>query len=212
MAPVLSFLRPTNYLAGRVVLERVLELYLFGEKNLIKVAALVPQFRSFKFSSQNESHLRYLLKKCPWWIAGHLELGFLELKHGQSVPDKALSARSIATAKLSADAAKKLLGPVHLITKGRKLKLQLKARVLDGLVLSYHRKFEESLEVLKNVLALNNAMLLPKELLFRTLESAANSAYLTGNGQLALEYFNRVPVDKRSREGILIMDALKTEV
>ena len=212
MAPVLNFLRPSNYLAGRVILERLLDFYLFGEKQLISLASFNPRVNSFRFSSQNETHLRYLLRRCPWWIAGHLELGFIELGLGELNSDKAGSLRSIGAAKLSAEAARKLLGPIHLITKGRKLKLHLRARVLDGFVLAHTRRFEESLDVLKNVLALNNAMLIPKGLLFKALETAANSAYLTGNGNLALEYFKRVPEDKRSREGLLIMQALKTEV
>ena len=210
MAPVLSFLQPTNYLAGRIVSERLLDLYLFGERAIIKLVVRSAKLSSFKFSSQSDAHLRYLLRHCPWWIAGHLELGFLELRLAELHSDKALSARSIGAAKLSAEAAKKLLGPIHLITGGRKLKLLLRARILDGLVLAYQRRFDDSLEVLKNVLALNNASLISRELLFRTLESAANSAYLSGNGQLAIEYFHRVPVEKRSREGLLIMDALRT--
>ena len=210
MAPVLSFLRPTNYLLGRIALERLFDLYLITEKVVIKLSGGTSKIGSFKFSSQSEGHLKFLLRKCPWWIAGHLELGFLELNQAELHPDKALSARSLATAKLSAEAAKKLLGPIHLITHGRKWRLLLKVKILDGLVLAHYRRFEESLELLKNVLALNNALLIPRGLLFRTLESAANSSYLTGNGQLALEYFNRVPADKRSREGLLIMEALKT--
>lgn len=195
----------------RVVLERLLDFYLFGEKKLVKLAKLNSRFNSFRFSSQSQAHLRYLLRRCPWWIAGHLELGFVELRLGELNPDKAISARLIGGAKISAEAARKLLGPIHLITKGRKLKLLLQARVLDGLVLAYNRKFEESLEVIKSVLALNNARLIPDELRYQALESAANCAYLTGNGNLALEFFNRVPEGNRSREGLLIMQALKTE-
>lgn len=211
MAPVLNFLRPSNYVLARRVVERLLDFYLVGRNSLVSLASFRSQTRLSKFSPQNQAFLRDLLRRFPWWITGHLELGFIELKLGELSPERASSARSISGAKLAAEAARKLLGPTHLVNKGRNLKLQLRARVLSGFVLSHTRRFQESLDVLKSVLALNNSMLIPKELLFEVLDSAANSAYLTGDKNLALEYFRRLPEDKLSRESQLIMQQLTSE-
>ncbi len=212
MAPLLHFLRPTNYVVARIILEKSLDLYLIVEKQIVSLQRKSGKKISDVFVCVSEERLKRLLRICPWWRAGHLELGFLELDLGAKYSDKNQAARAVATAKLSAEAVRKLLGPAHLITRGRKFKILLKARVLEGFVLSRYQKYEESLLVLKSVLALNNSSLIATDLLCQTLEAAANAAYIVGNGQLALEYFNRVPLSLRSREGILLMDTLTTQL
>ena len=205
MAPVLSFLRPSGLPLFRIVIERSLDLFLsivvqrFGRRVPFKQELSGAEFVIL------ESRFRKLLRSYPWWANGHLELGFLALRIGEFTSDRHAAARFTATARISAQAVQKLLFPTHLIDGGRKQRLLARSRALEGLVASRLQQFDQCLDILKHLLALNNAQFLPEDLLHLTLETAASAAYILQDWHLASEYIQRIPSEKRSAECTLIL-------
>jgi len=211
MAPFFSKLRPSRYFLIRKCIELCLNIYwivrTLPERFKIQRPLIVKLLPVHTLIDE----LKSLLRKFPWWLRGHMDLGFRELHAAEVVDDRYEASRLINTAKLSAEAVRKLLGPVHLITGGKKQTLLFHARTLEGLIMSRYQRYDESLDILKHVLALNNSSRLPRALQLEALEVAANCAYLIGNHTLSLEYIRRIPHQHRSQSSLTLLRNLTAD-
>jgi len=204
MGRPLEIISPSQYVLGRKLTACFAQiLYLIG--GLLSRSGRVNAAARETLQAKREL-CRYLLRLCPWWAAGHLELGLLELELSTLVSDKATSMRLLSGARLSAEAVVKLEGlPKTLGGKGNDT-LIVRGRALQGLVLIRHNRLNEGLDILKHSLALNNESRLTAQLRLAALEAAGSAALVCGDEGLALEFLNRA--EKLSPEAQLTLESI----
>jgi hypothetical protein len=141
--------------------------------------------------------LRKLLQKAPYWTRGHLLLGenevlFIILKDERPAP------RSIGTIEESGHAALKLSIPRGSTVGIPRSGFTVRGRNLIAFASYFRREYESCLSEFRHVLAVNNAVLLSQDQVYLSLEYAGAAALAAGQNHTALEFFMRIPRNKRT--------------
>lgn len=160
--------------------------------------------------SGKSDQLRAILRRTPWWVRGHLELGFLELRRalspGQSVSEPlgevvASSARAVLA--LSVDKHGRAL-------KGRE-RLVNEARYLLAMVEVSRHRFVEALGIFAGILARNNAMTMRQDVRISALEHAAKTALTLGSDTIAYDFLTQIPAGLASSESETALRKLRAK-
>ena len=140
------------------------------------------------------TELRRCLARTPWWIDGHLHLGRTELdlmalQHEKPTP------RQISTVRISADAALVLLNSRSHFRKQNARRL-LEAKYLLALAYFKLSRYEDAVETLESILAINNAAL---------------ASLVLEDTTAAEQYLTRIPSGKLTPIGEQARDLLTRE-
>lgn len=145
------------------------------------------------------SLLRRLLRKTPWWINGHLRLGFTELAYqlrGDEKPDP----QRVEVIRLSALAVLTLAGRGVAAGSGLSSRRILEARYLLAMTSFFKKRFDEALRELEKLLVPEERSKLSVDVVVGVLEHAGASAMALEKRTDALRYFQAIPERLRSSE------------
>lgn len=139
--------------------------------------------------------LRNMLSRTPWWVRGHIDLGFTELSLQQFVEGKK-DLRALQAIRISARAALELAGK----REGRHpLKKELEALFLLALCDFYVKRFAEALELFREIVKFpDRQAVLSEEIDCLASEYAGYAAMTLQLSDEALKYLNQIPHGKRS--------------
>lgn len=138
-----------------------------------------------------------LVRTTPWWARGHVLVGLKELELSDSRGER-ISPKSLATMRLGAEAALRLLGEEERI----RTSCGAQAWLLLGKVALASRRFEPARERLEAVLDSAEA-LLSQRMHFIALEDAAAAAMVLGEEEHAAQYLRKIPEPMR-RESVRV--------
>lgn len=139
--------------------------------------------------------LRRVLRSHPQWIGGHLRLGFLELQ--SHLKDTQQDLRRVATIRISAEAAKRLLYKKRNCVAHAAF---LRAQLLGAMEAFLGRRYREALAEFEILLAPDKAIVLSKREYDLVIEYAAASALALEKRGRAQELLSMIPEAARSKE------------
>ncbi|MCB0324884.1 MAG: hypothetical protein KDD69_14980 [Bdellovibrionales bacterium] len=139
-------------------------------------------------------YLRELLRACPTWSEGHLQLGLHVVKRERQATAQR-DPRAVATIRVSAQAAIK-----SAERAADRAKVEPRARYLLGMAHFLGRNFEAALEEFQAVLDPAVATNVPVSIGLDTLEQAGAAAIALGDLEAAEHFFRQIPVGLRSAD------------
>ena len=153
--------------------------------------------------------VRKALRRTPWWVEGHLNLGMIELDL-MALQHEKPSPRSVSTVRACADAVMRLMNRRSPFRK-KNARRVLEAKYLLAMGFFRLGKYEEAVEVFEGILALNNAVLMDRDAYFSALEHAALASIILNDGASAEIYLGRIPHDRLSNSAQQALDLLARE-
>ena len=148
------------------------------------------QPRATVFRRQIE-RLRKLLRREPFWLRGHLELGLLAVEAYTALPPEE-SSRMLALARVSAEAIKRL----HGSEEGQEAAV---AKSILASVMLFERKFPEALSAFEDLIGSSQSEMPPKARAI-VFEHGAAAAMALGFNQKAEVFLRAIPPEFSTEE------------
>lgn len=153
-----------------------------------------------------DRQLRRLLRRTPWWIDGHLRLGFLAVQ-SQLEAAQGRDPRSLQQIRIAGEAAERLTAGTPDAEGARGAEL----RLLLAMELFFRRDFAEAFRTLESLLQAPRAAHLSLSQYHLALEHAAAAALALGEEKRAEALYHKIPQRRRTADTVTAMQYLKSK-
>lgn len=164
--------------------------------------------------------LRRLLRRTPWWVNGHLRLGFTELTR-ELASQTGRDRRALQTIRICGEAVLRLTdqasvadvrpsGPAAQAAPSERYPAErCEAELLFAMELFLRKEFERALERLLVLVGPERSVHLTRRSHLLAIEHAGAAALALGERERAKELFHSIPEGARTRETSAAINYLK---